>query len=84
MARVLGGYLVVTFLIPFTDIDESVILYDSISREVDRTPVLNDTGDNTGAWQRMPNGLDTNQVSDWMFTGATRGAENNPRDIGNE
>lgn len=80
-----GGYLVVTFLIPFlTDIDESVILYDSLGREVDRTPVLNDTGDNTGTWQRMPNGLDTNQVSDWMFTGATRGAENNPRDIGNE
>ena len=74
-----GGYLVVTFNLLFiTDLEESVILIDNMNREIDRTAALNDDGDTSETWQRIPNGYDTDQTSDWLKMGATKGTENIP------
>lgn len=47
--------------------------------EVDKTPPLSDDGDNDFTWCRYPNGLDTDQRSDWAFIKSTPGAENSLR-----
>jgi hypothetical protein len=47
--------------------------------EVDKTPPLSDDGDNDFTWCRYPDGLDTDQRSDWAFIKSTPGAENSLR-----
>jgi hypothetical protein len=56
--------------------DESVVLRDSEVIEVDRSPQISD-GDNDGkSWQRYPNGLETDSISDWSFRSSTKASSN--------
>jgi len=56
--------------------DESIILKNSDSVEIDRTPTKSDNDDDNSCWARFPNGYDTNSSSDWRFQLATKGASN--------
>lgn len=56
--------------------DESVVLRDSIDREIDSTPERSDDQNNNFSWQRYPNGLDADSSSDWHFRFSTYGASN--------
>ena len=47
--------------------------------EVDKTHLLSDEEGNDFSWCRYPNGLDTDQRSDWAFIKSTPGAENSLR-----
>jgi len=72
-----GGYYVVTYDKQWLDNEgEYVILRDSGGNEVDRTPSLSDTYDDGRSWQRYPNGIDTDSVSDWSFRTNTKGLSN--------
>jgi len=53
--------------------DEMVILRDSAGREVDRTPVFSDTSNGSWSWQRYPNGVDTDSLTDWVPQLSTEG-----------
>ncbi len=57
--------------------DEMVILKDSSGREIDRTPMLNDTHNDNQDWQRCPNGQDTDSPDDWRLQPSTEGKSNN-------
>jgi len=71
------GYWTVTFPKQWLDNeDESVVLFNSIGQEIDRTPTVTDTKDNNWCWARYPNGYDTNSSSDWRFQNATKGFSN--------
>ena len=71
------GYLVITFTTQFLDNSgEVVVLYNAIHSEIDRTPALNDAGNDGSTWQRVPNGADTGGSSDWLFRSGTQGAQN--------
>lgn len=56
--------------------DESIILLDDQSREVDRTPILSDTDNDDWCWARYPNGRDTDSSVDWRFQLSTKGYSN--------
>jgi len=72
-----GGYLVITFNKQFLDNNgDSVILFDRNSNEIDRTPVVGDSHDDSRSWQRTPNGYDSDSPSDWQFKYATEGYSN--------
>ena len=43
---------------------------------VDKTHHLADDGGNDFTWCRCPNGVDTDEKGDWVFTKSTRNAEN--------
>lgn len=57
---------------------ESVILRDADGNdnEIDRTPLLKDDYNDDRAWQRCPNGKDTDSDSDWEFRPSTKGYSN--------
>jgi hypothetical protein len=56
--------------------DESVVLRDSEAIEVDRSIQISD-GENDGkSWQRYPNSLDTDSISDWSFRLSTEVSSN--------
>lgn len=46
---------------------------------VDKTPPLSDEEDSDFSWCRYPDGLDSDQRSDWAFIKSTPGAENSLR-----
>jgi hypothetical protein len=58
------------------DRDESIILRDALGEEIDRTPLLTDTFDDSRTWQRYPNGQDTDSAKDWSFRLNTKGLTN--------
>lgn len=71
------GYLVITFGSQFLDNeDESVILLDASDVEVDRIPLRIDTYNDSRSRQRVPNGSDTENASDWQFREVTKGFSN--------
>jgi hypothetical protein len=71
------GYYVVTYGSQWLDNEnESVILRDASGNEVDRTPLLSDTYNDGRSWQRYPNGLDTDTISDWSFRFSTMNSSN--------
>jgi hypothetical protein len=72
-----NGYYVVTYGSQWLDNSgESVILRNAGRTEVDRTPSLDDAKNDGNTWQRYPNGVDTDSVSDWEFKLGTRGVSN--------
>ncbi len=54
----------------------TVILYDQVGNEVDRTPMLTDDRDDGSDWSRYPDGMDTDRTSDWAYIPSTRGKPN--------
>jgi hypothetical protein len=54
----------------------TVILKTEDGIEVDETPLLNDKSDNAFTNSRYPNGVDTDQRSDWVFGKGTKNAAN--------
>lgn len=58
------------------DAGASVVLRDSEDVEIDRSPQLDDGGDDDLSWQRCPNGLDTNATSDWRLRRSTYASSN--------
>jgi len=72
-----NDYLVIPFNSVMFDLEnESVVLLTSDAVEVDRTPLLSDTADDTLTWQRFPNAIDTDTPADWVFRNSTHGASN--------
>jgi hypothetical protein len=53
-----------------------VILKTRDGVEVDKTPLLSDESDNIFTNSRHPNGVDTDQRSDWVFGRGTKNANN--------
>jgi hypothetical protein len=58
------------------DYNGTVILMDAAGLEVDKTHFMADESDSDFTSGRYPNGLDTDQKSDWKLMKATPGAEN--------
>ncbi len=54
----------------------TVILKTEGGMEVDKTPLLTDKSDNFFTNTRYPNGVDTDQRSDWVFGKGTKNANN--------
>jgi competence protein ComEC len=71
------GYYVITFKAQFLDnTGEVVVLYNASHTEIDRTPALDDAGNDGNTWQRVPNGTDTGGQADWQFKTETKGSQN--------
>ena len=60
----------------FSDVSEFVTLKDADGVIIDQTPLLDDTGDDMSSWQRIYDGWDTDNNSDWILKGATGAATN--------
>jgi hypothetical protein len=72
-----NGYYIVTYSGQWLDNEnESVTLANAAGVIIDSTPTLTDTANDNRAWQRTPNGVDTDSISDWGFTTATRASPN--------
>ena len=72
-----GGYHVITFGGRFLDNrDESLVLFDEGDDEIDRTLMANDRDNDNKTWQRIPNGHDSGNYSDWEFRPSTVGKSN--------
>jgi hypothetical protein len=56
--------------------DETIILWDAGSNEVDKTPALSDDDNDDRSWARYPNGQDTDSDTDWRFQTSTIGEPN--------
>jgi len=71
------GYFVVNLPAPIIDpAGDSVILFDNIGTEIDRTSFLSKPLKGDMAWARFPNGIDTDSIDDWRLQTTTRGASN--------
>ncbi len=72
-----GEHKIITFTTQWlSNSNERVILLDANSQEIDATPIKEDNTDNEMTWQRIPDGVDTNQDSDWVFVSGTKGTAN--------
>ena len=60
----------------FTDSAESVELLDENGNLIDKTPIITDIGNDFTSWQRIYDGYDTNNTSDWKFVVSTAGSSN--------
>jgi len=72
----MGYYVVdlpVSIIVPTGD---SVILFNNVETEIDRTPFLSKPSKDDRAWARFPNGIDTDSIDDWKLQSATKGASN--------
>jgi hypothetical protein len=58
------------------DYNGTVTLVDAAGFKVDETHLMTDDSDSDFTYGRYPNGLDTDQRSDWKLMKATPGAEN--------
>ncbi len=56
---------------------QSIALLDGSYKQVVKTPSLADSKDNSGTWQKVPDGGNT-----WKFKEQTRGSANDPSSIG--
>jgi hypothetical protein len=56
----------------------TVILKREDGAEADKTPLLRDQSDNFFTYFRHPNGVDTDQRSDWIFGKGTKNFPNSP------
>jgi len=59
---------------------ENLTIYNSSQALIDNTPTLSDSLGDNKTWQRSPNGIDTNNLSDWTFKEGTM-EKNNDGDI---
>jgi len=55
---------------------EFLTLYDFFDNKIDETSILSDGNGDVKTWQRKPNGIDTDSVSDWSFQTPTKGMSN--------
>jgi len=60
----------------FNDVSEFVTLKNANGVIIDQTPLLDDTGDNMSSWQRIYDGWDSDNSSDWILKGATASTSN--------
>ena len=60
----------------FTDSNESVELRDENGIIIDKTPLLSDLANDFTSWQRIYDGYDSNNSSDWKFVTSTTGSSN--------
>ena len=60
----------------FTDSSESVELKDGSGVVVDKTPVVSDIANDFTSWQRIYDGFDSDNTSDWKFATSTAGSSN--------
>jgi len=60
-----GGWL--------NDANQTLILKRADGSEADRTPQLADSRDDDLSWRRVPDGRDTDSVSDWHFIYSSQG-----------
>ncbi|MCE9652156.1 MAG: lamin tail domain-containing protein [Nitrosarchaeum sp.] len=60
----------------FTDNNEIVELKDKNAMVVDKTPLFSDILNDFSSWQRIYDGYDTDNVSDWKFVISTAGSSN--------
>ena len=60
----------------FSDVSEFITLKDANGVIIDQTPLLDDTADDMSSWQRIYDGWDSNNSSDWILKGATASATN--------
>ncbi len=60
----------------FTDTFESVELRHPNGTVIDKTPLLTDDDDDGSSWQRIYDGLDTDDISDWKFAPHTLNRQN--------
>jgi len=55
---------------------DKLSLVSSSDSVIDETPVLIDSFFDSKTWQRVPNGFDSDSISDWKFQEATKGIDN--------
>ena len=60
----------------FNDASDFVTLKDVSGIIIDQTPLLEDLSDDMNSWQRVYDGLDTDNSSNWILKGATASASN--------
>ena len=60
----------------FNDSNESVELRNSDGILIDKTPLLSDLGNDFTSWQRIYDGYDLDDSSDWKFVTSTTGGSN--------
>ncbi len=60
----------------FPDVNEIVELRNSAGFVVDQTPQITDKDNTSTSWQRVYDGVDTDNISDWQFLPATPGSSN--------
>ena len=60
----------------FSDVSEFITLKDANGVIIDQTPLLDDTADDMSSWQRIYDGWDSNNNSDWILKAATASATN--------
>jgi len=60
----------------FTDNNEIVELKDKNGMIIDKTPLFSDIKDDFSSWQRIYDGYDSDNVSDWKFAISTAGSSN--------
>ena len=60
----------------FNDSNESVELKNSDGILIDKTPLLSDLGNDFTSWQRIYDGYDLDDSSDWKFVTSTTGGSN--------
>lgn len=60
----------------FTDVAEQVELRDETGTVIDATPSINDLNNDFSSWQRIYDGFDTNNSTDWTFKKSSAGSTN--------
>lgn len=60
----------------FVDINEIIELRNSDGTVIDKTPLLSDLGNDFTSWQRLYDGYDLDNSSDWKFVTSTAGSSN--------
>lgn len=60
----------------FTDSSESVELRSSNGQVVDKTPLITDINNDFGSWQRIYDGFDTDNITDWKYAISNAGSSN--------
>ena len=71
------NFVKVTYIANWLDnVGENLVLKDASDLEIDRSQVLEDEHDNKRSRQRIPNGHDMDQISDWQFAPDTKGSAN--------
>ena len=63
-----NGYVVIPFQTRVLDEKrDSIVLLTPDSVEIDKTPFLSDEVDDDKTWQRFPNAIDNDNITDWHF-----------------
>jgi hypothetical protein len=71
------GYYVIELGFAFLNpAGETVYLIDNHGLWIDTSPSLSKPNTDDMAWARVPNGIDTDSISDWKLQSATKGSSN--------